>query len=208
VHVVIYPEGVPVEIQVRTEIQNDWAQVMESLADRWGRDIRYGASPLHPNRRAFGPTRRRRIVTRAQAIRDLMKMSRGVDNAEVADVALAEMDGRVPIQLFPPSVMDKMRRVGQDEVLAGELYREVRKAFKRYVTSVGRDSRRSGRVIRRAIPDVASPTMRDIEAACERCDGVVNRDYAHRKRMFRIAHHELRVILRTLGRYVERGVLR
>lgn len=41
VHVVVFPEGIPVEIQVRTELQNYWAQIVERLADRWGRGVRY-----------------------------------------------------------------------------------------------------------------------------------------------------------------------
>ena len=42
VHVIIHYDGVPVEIQVRTELQDSWAQLFERLADQWGRGIRYG----------------------------------------------------------------------------------------------------------------------------------------------------------------------
>jgi ppGpp synthetase/RelA/SpoT-type nucleotidyltranferase len=42
VHVVVFPEDVPVEIQVRTYLQNEWAQFVERLADAWGRGLRYG----------------------------------------------------------------------------------------------------------------------------------------------------------------------
>ena len=42
VHVVIQHHGVPVEVQVRTTLQDLWAQAMERFADRWGRGIRYG----------------------------------------------------------------------------------------------------------------------------------------------------------------------
>ena len=49
VHVVARVEGFPVEIQVRTESQDDWAQVMEELADGWGRGIRYGDPPIGAN---------------------------------------------------------------------------------------------------------------------------------------------------------------
>jgi ppGpp synthetase/RelA/SpoT-type nucleotidyltranferase len=48
VHVVVYPNGYPVEIQVRTELQDTWAQLFERFADQWGRQIRYGDDPYPP----------------------------------------------------------------------------------------------------------------------------------------------------------------
>lgn len=45
VHVVVFPEGCPVEIQVRTVLQHGWAELFEKLADRLGRGIRYGEPP-------------------------------------------------------------------------------------------------------------------------------------------------------------------
>ncbi|MGH2736230.1 MAG: hypothetical protein ACRDKZ_11670 [Actinomycetota bacterium] len=45
VHIIVEVSGLPVEIQIRTRLQDLWAQTMERLADRWGREIRYGALP-------------------------------------------------------------------------------------------------------------------------------------------------------------------
>jgi hypothetical protein len=45
VHVIVELEGCPVEIQVRTRLQDLWAQAMEILGDAWGRQIRYGLPP-------------------------------------------------------------------------------------------------------------------------------------------------------------------
>lgn len=47
-HVVVTFAGLPVEIQVRTRAQHVWAEVFERLADRWGRQIRYGGPPDDP----------------------------------------------------------------------------------------------------------------------------------------------------------------
>jgi ppGpp synthetase/RelA/SpoT-type nucleotidyltranferase len=47
VHVIVFPDGVPVEIQVRTQLQHEWADMFEKLADRAGREIRYGDPPQH-----------------------------------------------------------------------------------------------------------------------------------------------------------------
>ncbi|MGX1886157.1 hypothetical protein [Streptomyces sp. NPDC055287] len=45
VHVIAYPEGMSVEIQVRTRWQHEWADMFEKLADVLGRGIRYGEPP-------------------------------------------------------------------------------------------------------------------------------------------------------------------
>jgi ppGpp synthetase/RelA/SpoT-type nucleotidyltranferase len=47
VHIVVFPDGFPIEIQVRTEMQHEWAELFEKLADELGRGIRYGEPPQH-----------------------------------------------------------------------------------------------------------------------------------------------------------------
>ncbi|MEU5090796.1 hypothetical protein [Streptomyces sp. NPDC021356] len=47
VHVIVYPDGIPVEVQVRTQWQHEWADMFEKLADLIGRGIRYGEPPAH-----------------------------------------------------------------------------------------------------------------------------------------------------------------
>lgn len=51
VHIVIRVNESLAEIQVRTELQNQWADVFEALADKWGRQIRYGLTPDFPSPR-------------------------------------------------------------------------------------------------------------------------------------------------------------
>lgn len=48
IHVVPRVDGCFVEVQIRTGLQNVWAQLFEALADRWGRQIRYGLPPDAP----------------------------------------------------------------------------------------------------------------------------------------------------------------
>jgi ppGpp synthetase/RelA/SpoT-type nucleotidyltranferase len=48
VHVIVCMDGVSIEIQVRTLAQHMWADVMERLGDRLGRQIRYGGAPVAP----------------------------------------------------------------------------------------------------------------------------------------------------------------
>jgi len=45
-HVIVYPDGYPIEVQVRTEWQHLWAEWFERLADQYGRGIRYGELPV------------------------------------------------------------------------------------------------------------------------------------------------------------------
>jgi ppGpp synthetase/RelA/SpoT-type nucleotidyltranferase len=47
VHVVVFVRSLPVEIQVRTALQHEWADLFEKLADKIGRQIRYGEPPEH-----------------------------------------------------------------------------------------------------------------------------------------------------------------
>lgn len=48
VHVEVTLDGVTIEVQVRTYLQHMWADLMERLADRLGRQIRYGEPPTPP----------------------------------------------------------------------------------------------------------------------------------------------------------------
>ena len=48
VHVIPTIDGRQVEIQIRTEEQHVWADLVEQLGDAVGREIRYGAVPIDP----------------------------------------------------------------------------------------------------------------------------------------------------------------
>jgi ppGpp synthetase/RelA/SpoT-type nucleotidyltranferase len=65
-HVIVQVGPVPVEIQIRTELENDWAQIFEKLGDRWGRGIRYGNAPADPEAEIRAGERvfsRREVIT-------------------------------------------------------------------------------------------------------------------------------------------------
>jgi ppGpp synthetase/RelA/SpoT-type nucleotidyltranferase len=42
VHIVVFLQGLPVEIQIRTALQHRWAEISEKLADRDGPMVKYG----------------------------------------------------------------------------------------------------------------------------------------------------------------------
>jgi putative GTP pyrophosphokinase len=45
VHVVVRESGLPVEVQVRTDLQHVWAELSEKLADNFGSQLKYGGGP-------------------------------------------------------------------------------------------------------------------------------------------------------------------
>jgi hypothetical protein len=120
VHVVVYLDGIPVEIQVRTELQHRWAQAYELMGDAWGRGIRYGGEPLEPDAPAVsgepGPSR-------TSVVTAMLSIAEVIDRFEVAEAArMSESAGlavekaglfmllRSTIQLFrqPGQMADEM----------------------------------------------------------------------------------------------------
>jgi ppGpp synthetase/RelA/SpoT-type nucleotidyltranferase len=45
IHVVINENGHLIEIQIRTRLQNQWAQISEKYADEYGQEVKYGGGP-------------------------------------------------------------------------------------------------------------------------------------------------------------------
>lgn len=85
VHVIAREQGYPVEIQVRTGLQNAWAQVFERLADALGRQIRYGEPPNEPDKKFAGVT--------GQTIVDyFMGLSERIDKFEGTTVMAKEAE--------------------------------------------------------------------------------------------------------------------
>jgi ppGpp synthetase/RelA/SpoT-type nucleotidyltranferase len=81
VHVVAkVADGLPVEVQFRTEPQDMWAQFFERLADAWGRQIRYGGGP-DPHPRGEEMTELKRHI-----VEEIVGVSAQIDDLERAVV--------------------------------------------------------------------------------------------------------------------------
>lgn len=87
VHLVVRTLDCRVEIQVRTQYQHVWAQLVESVADSWGRQIRYGGQPEAPDR--AGPAG----VTRREAWADALEIAEVFDELEQRNVKRAALEG-------------------------------------------------------------------------------------------------------------------
>ena len=87
-HLVVSVSSVLVEIQVRTDLEDTWAQIVERLADRWGRGIRYGQDPVNPEARVWAGER---AFTRRQAMEYLSTLSGVISEFEVNRAAFTLM---------------------------------------------------------------------------------------------------------------------
>jgi ppGpp synthetase/RelA/SpoT-type nucleotidyltranferase len=80
VHVVPKVDGRHIEVRVRTALQDRWAQMVERMADHWGRGIRYGQEPDRPAARVSGYTRSAvvELARRMSPLIEQCEMSSGV----------------------------------------------------------------------------------------------------------------------------------
>jgi ppGpp synthetase/RelA/SpoT-type nucleotidyltranferase len=76
VHLEVRRNGMYIEVQVRTVLQDLWAQVVEKLGDTWGRQIRYGGDPPDPDQ-AVGPN-----LTRGQLWEVVQQLSDLIEEVE------------------------------------------------------------------------------------------------------------------------------
>jgi ppGpp synthetase/RelA/SpoT-type nucleotidyltranferase len=86
VHIIVFEDGVPVEIQVRTKLQDSWAQITEKLGDAWGRGLRYGLGPDDPD----APLDESAPVTRRDIMEIVADLADAISNLEAAEYRLAK----------------------------------------------------------------------------------------------------------------------
>jgi Region found in RelA / SpoT proteins len=89
IHVIVFPEDIPVEIQIRTAVQDRWAQATEGLGDSWGRGLRYGDGPDEPDSLAgppFAPP-----LTRAQVVEKWTQMSDLIADNEQLELDISDV---------------------------------------------------------------------------------------------------------------------
>ena len=86
-HLVPKVMGCRVEIQIRTIYQDTWAQMMEMLADHWGRGIRYGQEPLDPDR----PIAPGEDATRREVVSDWIDLGDALHSLARTENAVARL---------------------------------------------------------------------------------------------------------------------
>jgi Region found in RelA / SpoT proteins len=134
VHVIASVRGHWVEIQVRTLLQDAWAQTFERLGDTWGRQIRYGDPPNEPDRIVLGDGTRREFVA------DLLQLSHLLAEHEETLSEMVELE--VEFGEAPEPLTDEEREVYEDmQGQLGEAIQRVQETSARF-RSILESSRR------------------------------------------------------------------
>jgi ppGpp synthetase/RelA/SpoT-type nucleotidyltranferase len=93
VHVIATLDERLIEIQVRTQLQDLWAQAMERLADEAGREIRYGGAPQK----------------RGEDVESLLNISHEIAEIEVVLTKLNQLETGLPQPRREPFMQRKWR---------------------------------------------------------------------------------------------------
>lgn len=93
VHVIVFEDGLPVEIQIRTKLQDTWAQITEKLGDAWGRGLRYGVGPDEPDTTVelSESDSESETVTRREVIEMMAHLADLIDMIESAEYRIAKL---------------------------------------------------------------------------------------------------------------------
>jgi ppGpp synthetase/RelA/SpoT-type nucleotidyltranferase len=92
VHGVRRVNGFPLEVQIRTSLQDAWANLSESLADRFGQSVKYGGGPHQVRETLDELSEQVRTLEEAeQAFRDLVSPDSLAEFGEANELALANV---------------------------------------------------------------------------------------------------------------------
>jgi ppGpp synthetase/RelA/SpoT-type nucleotidyltranferase len=152
VHVIVYPEGFPVEIQVRTDLQDIWAQIFERIADKWGRQIRYGEPPSPPSPEGKTADEYREAAElRPKTVTLLTRISDQIDEVERRRTQARQVRNQVEKAILSDLRYRSGVLADLTEVEATS-YVELRGTSIRALKMLEKDKRKRSRIIRRSLP--------------------------------------------------------
>ena len=225
VHIIIFPADIQVEIQVRTELQNAWAQIVERLGDIWGRDIRYGGLPIEPERliRHSGITAassRRQLVELTHALGEHIAVleQRDVELEKVKAVVAAVVAGKlntsralaawrehqleVSTDVAVPLVMTGRRKIDRASIA-----RAFKPAAVQMIRQTDLGRRQRGRAIRRAIYS-RTVTQAELERQFAEFNKIALAALATLEKSADKQRNSVRDTMDTIQRLIEEGNLR
>lgn len=119
-HAIVTVQSLPVEVQVRTELQDLWAQTFERLADAYGRGIRYGQEPL-PDPAGTEQTEERRSL-----VATMYELS---DDVAFIEAERTKLDGRKPgMQQLGAGVVESIQATREYEARTRRMLESVAQA--------------------------------------------------------------------------------
>jgi hypothetical protein len=115
-HLIPRVEELHAEIQIRTLMQSQWADLFERRADTWGRQIRYGAPP--------NPDSDGKVDRRIAAIQQLKELSlKHISSFEEHTVKIEEQDAK-------PSTQNVQSRTLSAQEIRGKSKEDIRLAYR------------------------------------------------------------------------------
>ncbi|MCX4386942.1 hypothetical protein OG777_08375 [Micromonospora peucetia] len=214
VHVVVYPADIQVEIQVRTDLQNSWAQVMERLGDHWGRAIRYGGTPEDPKKFVQGVMP---PITRAKFVRHLLELSNRMDGAERMESFLNEARKKLEpafysgidasIEQFKKAQYRTLNKqpTGDHATDMAFLCLVAKRRFKSVAHYLFRDKRKAGRFVRRTFPQGVETSPDEAREAIARSLGLIGSVVAQLEHQMRVRGARVRATIKQLEQLVDLG---
>jgi ppGpp synthetase/RelA/SpoT-type nucleotidyltranferase len=197
VHIVVHVDTMPVEIQIRTELQDLWAQIVERLGDRWGRGIRYGDDPEHPE----AMVRSGELVTsRRDALALLMTLSEALATAEVSRLELRLAEERLA------SLSDRMRFIkdalGVRQVLTSKIPAEMTQVREKIVGFLSRQHEPADKSLLGAGADM---TWAQLVRLTEICQDIARHQNVKQTTRLQRAERQLRDILQLMADATDEG---
>lgn len=110
---IVFEDSTPVEIQVRTKLQDKWAQISEKLGDLWGRGLRYGQGPDLPDAPAVPGSE----FTRRQVVEKVAELAENIAAWERVEYRYDKMvqevaDAKEQAQAALDSVLETLGALG------------------------------------------------------------------------------------------------
>ncbi len=160
VHVVVFINRFAIEVQVRTQLQDSWAQIFERVADQWGRQIRYGGEAEGADKVVVlqGELVQDR-TTRAKIVDVLQNLSSAIDAYEVAEEADQSITRSFELVEAGKGITELMEsleaKIGPVKFSLFESSEDYARRRQNVISTCSfliKDRRRRNRIIRRSFP--------------------------------------------------------